>query len=32
VTNQTRLVERPISWDDKVWITWPNDAGVVLTA
>jgi len=32
VANQTRLVERPISWDDKVWLTWPRDAGVVLTA
>ncbi|MCT8970500.1 ABC transporter ATP-binding protein [Microbaculum marinisediminis] len=31
VTNQTRLVERPIGWDDKVWLTWPRDAGVVLT-
>ena len=26
-----RLVERPISWEDKVWLTWPHDAGVVLT-
>jgi putrescine transport system ATP-binding protein len=32
VTNQTRLVERPIGWEDKVWLTWPRDAGVVLTA
>jgi putrescine transport system ATP-binding protein len=32
VTNQTRLVERPIGWEDKVWLTWPHDAGVVLTA
>ena len=31
VTNATRLVERPITWDDKVWLTWPRDAGVVLT-
>ncbi|MCB1489822.1 MAG: ABC transporter ATP-binding protein [Bauldia sp.] len=31
VTNRTRLVERPIGWDDKVWLTWPHDAGVVLT-
>lgn len=31
VTNRTRLVERPISWDDKVWLTWPRDAGIVLT-
>lgn len=31
VTNRTRLVERPITWDDKVWLSWPRDAGIVLT-
>jgi putrescine transport system ATP-binding protein len=31
VTNRTRLVERPITWDDKVWLSWPRDGGVVLT-
>jgi putrescine transport system ATP-binding protein len=31
VANQTRLVERPITWEDKVWLTWPRDGGVVLT-
>ena len=31
VTNRTRLVERPITWDDKVWLTWHRDGGVVLT-
>ena len=31
VTNRTRLVERQITWDDRVWLTWPRDAGVVLT-
>ncbi|MEJ8571106.1 ABC transporter ATP-binding protein [Microbaculum marinum] len=31
VTNQTRLVERPIGYDDRVWLSWPRDAGVVLT-
>jgi putrescine transport system ATP-binding protein len=30
-TNTTRLVERPITWHDKVWLSWPRDAGVVLT-
>ena len=30
VANTTRLVERPISWDDRVWLTWSEDAGVVL--
>ena len=32
VTNRTRLVERPISWDDKVWLSWSRDGGVVLTS
>jgi putrescine transport system ATP-binding protein len=31
VTNRTRLVERPITWDDKVWLSWPRDGGEVLT-
>ncbi len=31
VTNRTRLVERPITWDDRVWLSWPRDGGVVLT-
>ena len=31
VANMTRLVERPIGWDDRVWLTWAPDAGVVLT-
>ncbi len=29
--NTTRLVERPISWEDKVWLTWGRDSGVLLT-
>ena len=29
--NMTRLTERPIGWNDRVWLTWPADAGVVLT-
>jgi putrescine transport system ATP-binding protein len=29
--NVTRLIERPIGWDDRVWLTWSPDAGVVLT-
>ena len=32
VTNATRLVERPITWDDNVWLTWSRDGGVVLTS
>jgi putrescine transport system ATP-binding protein len=31
VTNRTRLVERPITWEDKVWLSWTRDGGVVLT-
>jgi len=31
VANLTRLVERPIGWDDRVWLAWTPDAGVVLT-
>jgi putrescine transport system ATP-binding protein len=29
--NLRRLVERPIDWDDRVWLSWQPDAGVVLT-
>ncbi len=31
VANATRLVERPITWEDKVWLSWSRDGGVVLT-
>ena len=30
MTNRTRLVERPITWHDKVWLTWSPDGGVIL--
>ncbi len=29
--NLSRVVERPIAWDDRVWLSWAADAGVVLT-
>ncbi|MFG1281852.1 ABC transporter ATP-binding protein [Xanthobacter autotrophicus] len=29
--NLSRMVARPISWDDKVWVTFAPHAGVVLT-
>ena len=32
VANVTRLVERPITWDDKVTLSWERDAGVILTS
>ena len=31
IANTQRVVERPISWEDKVYLTWTPDAGVVLT-
>jgi len=30
VANRVRLIERPIGWDDRVWLSWPPEAGVVL--
>lgn len=30
--NASHSVERPISWDDTVWMEWPADAGVILKA
>jgi putrescine transport system ATP-binding protein len=29
--NLTRMVERPIGWNDQVWLSWPREAGLVLT-
>ncbi|MDP3855806.1 ABC transporter ATP-binding protein [Phenylobacterium sp.] len=29
--NASRFVERPVDWDDQVWLTFAPDAGVVLT-
>ncbi len=29
--NLSRMVQRPITWDDKVWVTFAPHAGVVLT-
>jgi putrescine transport system ATP-binding protein len=31
VANLTRLIERPIGWDDRVWLSFTPDAAVVLT-
>ena len=25
--NAARTVERPITWEDKVWLSWATDAG-----
>ncbi len=29
-TNRLRLIERPISWEDRVWLSWRPDASGVL--
>jgi putrescine transport system ATP-binding protein len=31
VANVTRMTERPITWNDRVWLSWAPDAGIVLT-
>ena len=31
VANVTRFVERPIGWDDRVWLSWTPEAAMVLT-
>jgi putrescine transport system ATP-binding protein len=31
VANVTRLVERPIGWDDEVVLSWAPSAAVLLT-
>jgi putrescine transport system ATP-binding protein len=31
VANVTRLVERSIGWDDRVWLSWAPEAATVLT-
>ncbi len=30
-SNQARLVERAIGWNDRVWLSWPPEAAIVLT-
>ena len=29
--NASRLVDRPITFGDMVWLSWPPEAGLVLT-
>jgi putrescine transport system ATP-binding protein len=29
--NMTRLVERPFGFDERVWLSWDPEAGIVLT-
>ena len=28
--NRLRLIERPVTWEDRVWLTWAPDAAVIL--
>jgi putrescine transport system ATP-binding protein len=30
--NRLRLLERPVTWEDRVWLTWAPDASVILKA
>ena len=30
--NASRTVERPITWEDKVWLSWAADSGLVLAS
>ncbi|BCJ91844.1 polyamine-transporting ATPase [Terrihabitans soli] len=32
IANSTRLVERPITWEDKVWLSWAPEQAVLLTS
>ena len=30
--NRQRLIERPVTWEDEVWLAWAPDASVILTS
>ena len=30
LTNRTRRIERPFAWEDRVWLSWDVEAGMVL--
>lgn len=32
LSNQVRLSERPVDWDDEVYLSWHSDSGIILTA
>ena len=32
LTNRTRRIERPFAWEDKVWLAWDVEAGMVLAS
>ena len=31
LANMTRLIERPVGGDDRVWLSWPAEAAEALT-
>ncbi|HBN22360.1 MAG TPA: polyamine ABC transporter ATP-binding protein [Holosporales bacterium] len=31
LSNQVRLSERPVNWDDEVYLSWHSDSGIILT-
>ncbi len=31
-TNASNSVERPINWEDSVWLEWPDDAAIMLSS
>lgn len=32
LSNRTRRIERPFAWEDKVWLSWDVEAGMVLAS
>ena len=32
LTNRTRRIERPFAWEDKVWLSWDVEAGMVVAS
>ena len=30
LSNQTRLSERPVIWEDEVYLSWHSDSGIIL--
>ncbi|MBN9471654.1 MAG: ABC transporter ATP-binding protein [Bosea sp.] len=32
LTNRTRRIERPFAWEDRVWLSWDIEAGLVLAS
>ena len=32
IANTSRVVEKPITWEDTVWLTWAPESGILLTS